>query len=110
MSKDWDPFEEDRAIKRALMSIKQRDGLDKFIAEKKTKVAGVMNRFMTRCQVCDVDSGKTKIWHLERGYLCGKHLPEGVTPASLMQEQEAQKEHLKTEDEKPKPDNYGDWA
>lgn len=110
MSRDWDPREEDRAIKRALMSSKQRDGLDKFLAEKKAKVASVMDRFQTRCQKCDVTSGKTKIWHTEEGYLCGRCLPEGVTPAQLLQDKEAEKERLEVEAEKPKPENYGDWA
>ncbi|UKL15004.1 hypothetical protein hairong_099 [Pseudomonas phage hairong] len=89
---------------------KKHANIEKFLAEKKAKVASVMDRFQTRCQKCDVTSGKTKIWHTDEGYLCGRCLPEGVTPAQLLQDKEAEKEHLEVEAAKPKPDKYGEWA
>lgn len=89
---------------------RQKEGLEEFLAKKKANVAKVMDQFQTRCQVCDVTSGKTKIWHLENGYLCGKHLPDGVTPAQMLQEKEARQEHLEVEALKPKPESYGEWA
>lgn len=101
---------EREAFLLAEAAAKKRDGLDKFLAEKKAKVAGVMDRFRTKCQVCEIDSGKTRIWHTDDGYLCGRCLPEGVTPQTLLKQNLDRAEHLAEEAEKPKPENYGDWA
>lgn len=108
MTREWDAVR--AAEKAAKAEFKRQEGLEKFLAQKKAKVANVMDRFQTRCQKCDVTSGKTKIYHLDEGYFCGRCLPNGLTPQTLLQDEQIKKDHIKAEENKPKPENYGDWA
>lgn len=71
----------------------------------------IMDMLTTKCADCGCSSSKRRLFKLEEGTVCMTCANfRGFSTVQAMHEEERYKNFLLAENNKPKPENYGEWA
>lgn len=80
-------------------------------AVKSQNARKIMDMLTTKCADCKVSSSQRRLFKLEVGTICMTCANlRGFNAVGAMHEEERYKNFLQNERDKPKPENYGEWA
>ena len=71
----------------------------------------IMDMLTTKCADCGATSGQRRLYKLEEGTICNHCATlRGYSIPEIMDAEAKYKDFLQSERDKPKPENYGEWA
>lgn len=71
----------------------------------------ILGLILKNCSVCEVSSGKRRLFDLQEGLICITCCNlKGMNAVQAHDAEELYKAHLEAERNKPRPENFGEWA